>query len=99
MPAPVAPTSSKSPAELLHEQQTLMELINSGAFKWFIATCIRAKRREAEKTALDTGTSEAETTKEKHLRAALLAIETWAEDRKLSNQSALDSLDPEQKPR
>jgi hypothetical protein len=97
MPEPDTAPPLQSPAELLREQQTLMELASSGAFRWFVLTCIRKRRLEAEGAALDTEGSDVQTAKEKYLRAELLKMETWVEKRKESNQAALSSIDKDRK--
>lgn len=89
----------KSHAELINEQHALIELSSSQAFRWFLQNCVKKRRQDAEIEALDTAATDEATAKNKFLRAELLKMETWVEDRKAANQQAISELDLDQKHR
>lgn len=74
---------------LQREQATLMELLNSGAFQWFIEECIVNRKDEQQQIVNDTATRKPQRTIAVHLRAELETLQHWAQRRLEANRAAL----------
>jgi hypothetical protein len=76
---------------LQREQAVLLELLNCGAFPWFLEICISGRKNEQQEIINDTETPESKRTIAVHLRKELEILETWAQRRLEANQAAIQN--------